>query len=579
MHWQSAVRRIQNGMKVDEAVANMPVDDLVARTDYLKRMLEAFQAGHALTHQDAPLHADTFVGAAVYWSTADEAYKNSLAEFEVGDGGVVTAADSALCLGIVIEKSGTDVGTVCLFGYLDGVDITAATGATPTAGVYYVSPTQAGKLVRQKPPFAVRVAYVASGTKLWVEPDHGNPHEHQHYVFELNAVPAGETNSPSTGDPYVFSDEWDDYPGWLPADNAAFTGMQIPDGAAFGYNLAAHGDVQAAWPPLPVASARFYLDGVLQRPEQVVINEDGIWWMTNCPDAVPWQGDFDSTPGCPPNWGDRYCVLAFEQLLGLTADAFVTQLKAEAPLSVVSCATGLAATRGSLEVRISPLEVNNLAGGGEMPNAAIYALDREAASVGPNVSGVRTTGKLSATGTGGTYTDEEGRVFHLGGVTISSTDADEAREGFVEVAALDDVGETEYQGNIFLVMRSGRDGSVRGRFTLPAINDAFPASATCKLVFWLLGTTAGSLPELSLTYRRLALGTSTPVAIPTSDTSLANLTPSASAGTYRYQKVESEAFSVSAGDLIYFTIARGSSDSYTGDVGILAMRWQVDAAA
>ena len=41
MKWLDAIRRIRDGMPVNESTTAMPVDDLKSRTDYLKEVLEA----------------------------------------------------------------------------------------------------------------------------------------------------------------------------------------------------------------------------------------------------------------------------------------------------------------------------------------------------------------------------------------------------------------------------------------------------------------------------------------------------------------------------------------------------------
>ena len=583
MRWTQAVQRIRNGMSVDEAVTNIPINDLVARTDYLKSVLEAFQAGHALTHQDAPLTAATFVGCAVYWSDSDDAYAPAISAYSVSDGGVVVPADTSRVLGVVIEKTSAAAGTVCLLGHIDGVDITAAVGVGPDAGVYYLSSTTAGTLTTTKPPLAIPVLELASITMFWVHSGgQGNPHEHQHYSFELEAWPAGIVDEPAAGDPYTFLEEWDGEVGWLPADSSVFSGMDVPAGAEFGYNLAQDTALADVWPPAPVDNARLYVDGVIQRDARVVINEDGIWWMSNCEGAVPFGSGssetcLSSSLGCPEDWCETHLLLAFTHIMGMTADAFVTSLQGVAPVEVISCDTLAAAVRGSLQVQLAAYTETDFSAGGAMPSTTVVSVDREAKVNGPLISGARGTGTVVVTGSGTPVVADDGYTYQTGGLLVTSSSSDENREGGVDVVALTDVGETEYQGNLYYRLLQGQDSALRGLVRVPL--SYLPTGPEMTLSFWVMGVAAGALPDLGLTYRRLPYSAVAAQTLGTSDTALSDLSPSVTTTVaYQYIVVLSDAFAVAAGDIVFFELSRDSGDAYAADLGILNMRWTIDPA-
>ena len=587
MKWTGMIRRIQNGMSVNEEIANMPIADLESRTDYLKAILDAYQAGHAMTHQDAPLTTATFQGAVVYWDAASSAYAPALSTYSVTAGGVVTPGAASKALGVVLEKTSTTVGTVCLIGYVDGVDITAATGVSPAAGTWYLSAVDAGKLVSTAPPLAVPIVELSSGTEFWVNSTpKSNSHEHQHYSFELEPWPAGIVDEPGEGDPYTFTEEWDTEPGWLPVDHANFTGLDVPADAVYGYNMEYDEDLAGVWPPSLTENANIYVNGLLQRSDQVVINDDGIWWMTDCPNAVPWVsgGSSDtcasSEIGCPPDWCDLHIQLMFTEIMGVTADAFVTSLTGVAPLEVVSCASLEAAVRGVLQVQLRALTTVPFASGSDMPSSAVVDMTRVQRTNGPLASGVRGTGRVTAVGTGAPVTGSDSRIYQTGGVTITVANADDAREGGVDVVALDDVGESEYSGNLYYRMINNMNSSVRGRVRVPI--NFLPTSPRMTLRFWLMGVSAGVLPALTLAYRRLPYSESTPQTLGTTDTSLTDIlngTPITTTVAYQYIVVPSDAFTVAAGDTVFFLLSRDSGDAYNADVGILNMRWTIAPAS
>jgi hypothetical protein len=454
------------------------------------------------------------------------------------------------------------------------VSISLATGASPATGLWYLSHLEAGKLTRNRPPFAVPAVTLSSDTKYWITPQGGDPHAHQHLVFVLNPEPAGE----ASGSPYTFSEEWPDFPGWLPADSEVFADKTVPEGAAFGYNIAADGDLSQIWPPNPVSTAKIFFNGSLVRPEQCIIDNDGIWWMTNCTDNVPFGQRLSDCAGdaigCPPNFCGEHVELHIANLSGLTADAYVTQLLAESPVKVVNCSTGLAATRGHLKVLLEALVESTLASGSVMPAFALTDVNRTTKYLAPTVSGVRASGNAAATGTGDAYTDDEGNVWQTGGVLIHVDDTGDSREGSVELAQLTGVGHASVSGNLYYVMPPAKTSAIRGRIALPTLS--FPSPATMYLTFWIVGDAAGALPQLTLSYRRITKST-TITALGTSDTSLANIDPAATVvSAPSYITKNSATFAVAAGDIVLFELGRGSGDGYAGNVGILGLRWAVN---
>ena len=584
------IRKVADGEPVNAATANRSAEDLDARTSNLKETLEAYQAGQALTDQDAPLTSDTFIGAVVYWSAADDAYAPALATYAVSEGGVVVPNVTARALGIVLAKTSTTVGTVCFIGRIQNINITAAIMGVPAAGVYFLSSTEAGKITATQPPLAIPVVELDTVTNFWVNSTAiHNAHEHQHYSFELVPWPAGITDEPAEGVGYTFTETWSTELGWMPANLTNFPDG-FPAGAAYGYNIEADEELADVWPPVPVENARLYVEGAIARPAQVVIDDDGIWWMTDCPDSVPWlsgssEACGSSSIGCPPDWCDIHLELAFTHILGITADAFVTSIEGVAPIEIVSCASLAAAVRGRLRAQMTDYTIISFASGGVMPASALVDLTRTQRTNGPLVSGVRGTGRVTVVGSGAPVTGPSSQIFQTGGLTITVANADDAREGGTDIVALDNVGEATYNGNMYYRMIDGMDASIRGRVRVPL--NFLPTNPRLTLSFWIMGVGVGVLPALTLDYSKMPYSTTALQTMPIADTILMTDiwdavqwggTAPTIAGAHQYVVVDSDAFAVTAGDIVTFELGRSSGDAYGADVGILGMRWQIDSA-
>ena len=602
-HYPDAIRAIIDGWLVNAGSANIPHEDLEARTTYLKALLEGLQAGTALTHPDAPLESSTVVGHAVYWDSVNSQYSRAIATYSVTAGGEVLPDESANALGIVIEKTSSQLGTVAMFGRVNGVDITSVVGSLPTSGVYYLSSTTAGQLTMVRQAITVPIVYLEDGDSFWVSPPFRNSFvEHQHFSFALDTLPAGIVDDPDPGEPYTFVCADSDLPGWLPASHDVFQGL-APAGAEFGYNMALDPSLQSSWPPVPMESARVLVDGI-EIPQGdcglVIVNTAGIWWLRNCYSQAPWDdsGSYSggssvpggcSVPGaawdvcssvaggdCPVVF-PKTISLAFSRVTGDTADAFVTRLTGRSPLSFVDCSDGVTEKAyGQLLAIIEPL----LTVTGTASDTVVQALTRTAKTVGPNVSGVRGTGLAVITG-GAPFTLDD-LTYRKGPLTIDVQDSTDHREGSVELIALSDVGEAVYDETQYLRFPATADSSIRCKVNVPA--QGLPDTPVMKLEFLILAGGAGDLPDLSFAYRRFEQPTALAPkkAWATPDVALADLSPAAAQlATLAWERIllETATFSIAAGDTVFFTLGRASTDSFASDVGLLRARWIIEPSA
>ena len=104
------------------------------------------------------------------------------------------------------------------------------------------------------------------------------------------------------------------------------------------------------------------------------------------------------------------------------------------------------------------------------------------------------------------------------------------------------------------------------KFNIPPAGLA--ASPKLKLRLVLLGRAAGSIPALTLTYRRVPRpGTNTP--LPLNDSAVTINTAQVIANANEYFEKESNEITVAAGDTVLVTINRLASDGYASEIGLL----------
>jgi len=104
------------------------------------------------------------------------------------------------------------------------------------------------------------------------------------------------------------------------------------------------------------------------------------------------------------------------------------------------------------------------------------------------------------------------------------------------------------------------------RFDVPPAG--LPGSPTATLRVGLLAVGTGTLPPLTVSYRRLARPQT--LGSPTSMTDTAVTLPSSQVATTGYLRFEAETapFAVAAGDTVVVQVVRGAADGYAGDLGV-----------
>lgn len=594
MSFENFLRLIKSGDPVAAGTVNRPTRVIDQNVRYLWEVLQAAAIGSTVYAHRQTIEPEAKQGMAVYYNATTQRFERGLAIVDVDQStGTVNTAASAQVWGIIADKIYDDLADILLFG-LDDIDISTAVAGPVTAGVYYLSPSNPGYLVQQKPPTSVAVLRATGDGKVFVMPQFIDfLDRHTHYNFGLRCRPAGDTVPPAVGERHVITDANDGLEGWLPASHPVFDG-RAPAGAAFGYNLAQHTAVNNVWPPIPLSNAYLEWDrglsstdgsiGVpLGRDGLCIIDRYGIWWMSDCYGDVPWPTDLDTT--ISDSFSDSSSIecprfTKMQLVLWLTRVNFATD--ATAVLSLHSGDNRIRvrcfgdpdreASTGHLELFLNlNLTVNN----DQTGFLALKEFDGETGEFkrGPVVEGlyalsdnVQLTGSVSRLLD---PTDENSPVVRLGLVGVSVTPA-ESVELDVQLVRLDNALEQHFQDLMYFGFEAGENQRMRCKINVPAALSV--PNPVMRLRFIMLGRAAGTLPQFLFTARRVprpTAGLVTPAALPVTDFAVTCDTTGVLDNANEYIEAQSEPFTIAPGDTVYFTVEREDSDGYVAEVGIL----------
>jgi hypothetical protein len=578
--WRNEVRHVHDGEPASESVLSRPAVDLEDRTSYLKGRVDDAELGEAVVRRDVPCVAGALPGQPVYWHASNGQFELALAAATTHPtGGYLVPAASALCLGVVARRSSATTADVALLGRLD-TDLADAGIASPVSGIYYLSSTAPGQLTAVRPAVGIPVLYHDGAGTAYVDPQiQGFYDDHLHVRFDLVCRPAGSADSysPGTGR-HTVADADPELKGWLPKDDGALGGV-YPEGAAFGYNLVADRELGELWHKLVPSQAVLFWDkgldpdtgGTLvpQGPDGLcVINEYGIWWMSDAQGDVPWPVGWDA--GASSSWDaepngsapevprarEMRLVLLTTQMLALTDQTAVTSLRParNAPLVLQSRYGDTTATTGDLEIDLDlALAVADTAAAGT--HLAVKEASGQTLKRGPVTSYLREGPgiKLSSAQKSG------GRFY--GDVRVALASADGAgQEVTPQVVQLADAQERTIAGWPMLGLPAGRASSLVIRYRVNA-------TGLARLRLHLYGPVSGTFPALVATYRYLDLpDPGAQATLPTSDTAL-TLVTNLAITTGQLLTVVSDPITVSNG-LLLVTLSRPGADGYPSELGL-----------
>lgn len=618
----SRVQHIQMGEPVSAGVTGRPDRTMEARTNYLKEVLDSIEAGRALLLRDQKVRADVLPGQPVFWNTSTQQYEPAQAVvYHDTDTGAFVTAPSADATGMVLDKHVGNTADIVLWGMVQFDSLANAIDGDVTPGRYYLSASQAGKLVLQRPPVTVPVCLVLGPldacdehTWVFVQPYQREFLEnHIHLQFDLVPRPAGDHVPPAPGGIHVITNADSERQGWLPADDPSFGGM-APTGAKFGYNIAAHAGLSRTWPPVPASAVvlEMHKEGMghdpshidtLQRVGGNFVRFDihGIWWMTDCYDNVPWPSDLDTTVSsslsssslssdslssgpsgssesatCQDVPRRMQLVLSFIKMTFLTDKTVVTSLQPDTdqPLRFVNC-DGEEANTGDLFAQlVLDLLVQDEFEGGQVIKGVT---DNNRFKRGWATEGlIAGSSKVLLTGTRSRLLDitapaggTNPRV-HQGLVTVDVNIDPTERELLPQIVVLGDALERVYKGITYLGFPDGRNSGIRAKFVVPA--DGLPLNPTLKIRVQLLGRGTGTLTDLDTTYYILARPTTgVPTPLTAGDSAL-SMNTAVAVVPDEVHEVESEAISITPGDTIFVSLERSQSGSPTYDYEIGLVR-------
>lgn len=598
--WVDLLRLLSNGQNVDEIDGNVPHRDLEQRTQHLKDLLDQLNAGEGIYYRSVPLASEVEIGQPVYLNHTTSEFEQALAAIDYDEfGNYGPVAESSYVWGVVTYKETATVGDILVTGVLRDVDMSTVIQDTSVSGAYYLSTLEAGKLSKQKPPVSVYVLYWWAGEQVGIVMP--TPREiledHIHYRFELLAQPAGVPNCPDFGELHKIIVPDPDIEGWLPADHEIFQGV-APPGAKFGYNLAKSEELSRVFPPIPIDS--WYVEvyeGVQSTGRDpaidVLVDNNGIWWMNDCYGLAPWPTYWEpcsssslSSEMCrPPDLNHLVghglpsypypmaIYFWFTKMVYKTDSSVVSKLLSEsAALRFYRCGTTTEASTGPLEAHLDlGFAVEDPPQAGPL---AFKEIEGEKFQRGYVVEKIKSNSpNIVVTGTHDEV-DSEGDPtgYKQAAILLDFVDpSTSARELDIQLVALNNARQDEYQGVLYYGFLTGRESSIRCRVDIPSIG--FPDTTNTQIKLRILGTAAGILPDLGFSYLRVPAAAD-PADLPTGDTVLGDIMLSAEGAVTanQYFDILSEAFEVAVGDTIFFTISRGASDTYAGTVGVLRQK-------
>lgn len=583
--YEGHVPQIQSGEPATPAVANRAPDVLASSVAYLKARMDAAAFGSAHFHWDAPLAPTTKVGSLVYWDVGARRYAPGKEGLEQDPSyGVLRLTPAAKVVGLVVEKSTETLGRVLLSGFVSGLSFDAVTD-DETLGDYGVSNVVAGEPVPVATP-GQRVLFqrLALDSVLFYPPLRGFETAHVHAKFDLTCEPAGDVTPPGIGDPHVIADPNANLAGWLPASHESFDGL-APTGAKFGYNLAAHPAVAEAFPPSMIGSAQLVFDrgdspetmGQVVPPSLAVVDANGIWWMSDCYDDVPWPVDFGATVSSSAS-ASTSCPRVLAMRLTLHLGVFVADTWPTLVLGLVSTddrikiyceGTTRVASVGRLAIGLDLTQAQkDVARQGSVVFKQLVGSDFETGRVLEGIYTEDPKVQIASSNSRPLTEDEGAPTLHQGTVSIAVADAAQVT---IPPQLVDLYRVTEESSPVpyYEFPNSDQQSRLTSAFVVPT---TLSGTLTFRYRVWLIGRSAGTLPQLEVEYLKLSRPPAdlAPEDVTLTFSDLTIDTTGTLVSSDQYVEAESDPISVQAGDMIYVRMTRiptSPGDTYAAAMG------------
>lgn len=592
---------IKTGESVVPGTPNRPLSQLSQQLENLFNLYKSSRFGEALFLFDATVDPDVKIGMPLYYNSNNNRFEATVLSVTTGeDNSRVSLADSAIPWGVLSKKKTSITGDILVFGS-DSVDIRGDHSGVNPGGVvpsatWYLS-SSPGHVRTSPSDVSVPVFRTLSNGKIFILPIfHEQLLNRPEYSFRLFMYPSGTVSMPAEGDPHVITNPSEAIPGWLPVSHPSIAGI-APAGAFFGYNLSAHSALAAVFPPVRPENVvirmqrsshydlnrRFY--GQVLYQDMVVVDANGVWWMTNSFDQVPWPTDLDNTnPLIPPNpsdpqYDDYVLKMVFNDVLGREHRRGVNTLKSgDSRIQVVCPLSGEPAVSGDLEIRFeSFLEVDAEDTPGYKVLKSVNS-DLGTFQKGPVTSGVyAVSSNIQLVGNEKSLTSNGLEIFR-GDVGIRVTEAGD-RAIPASIVKLQNVTE-EANPILYLGMSNNFKSSYTAKFNIGA---DFTSGLSLKFVMRLLGKVNGTFPNLDVEYVRVPKPGAilTPVSLPDISGVAIPMTTSVAVTANQIVEAVSSSFIVEPGDIVYLTVTRdpeAGGDNYSGEIGVLQQFGQLTIA-
>lgn len=535
--WTKPIRFVTDGEPVSAPVTNRPTRDTQANLDALRERVEDSSTGSRLVAFAVALDPTAPVGCPV--ALEGGTYVPSSLD---------PAGGRFRVDGVVRSKLTATTGDVTLNGQ-DEIDLSAVTDDT-AAGVYYLGPAD-GRLSASPPTWAVPVLVRGDdGSVLVFGGRSGQETAHTH-----QAVYAQHRRSDGSD------------PGWQSA--AGFpTGR--PTGASYKYvnSTAIDRLVALSVPGATYSVTQFdgYGRGTELDDTVVQLTPGGLWWLGEFAPGDATEST-SSASGGPMRL--RLSAYASPYSTGAVVRSLVSP--AGGPIVVENC-DGTTDPYGNLRVRYDgELAVSSTTDPGATAFKAYE--DDGTVAAGPVVSGLRAADSTVVL-SGGVLVDVDpddpaAGQMRAGAVLLRADLSPDGRVVLAQTVRIDDLRQRDSNGLYYLAMPADRTSEAVVKFRLPG-PDAVTAGMTFTISLLLLAQTTGSLPPVTLSYKRLprpAAGDSeTP---PASFTALTFSSSGVAVTSGDYARVDSSAVAgVEADDVIVVKISRPAPDAYAGEVGL-----------
>lgn len=607
------IRKIKNGQPVDEEYTNKPLSDIEKQILYLKWRLDQIGSTHKWILYNAPIHSGVEFGHVVYFNTEISKFDNAIVRYKYDETGYVKPDESCIVEGLVIEKVNDTQAHIFLGGYLTDFDFSNTIIGSLEPGIYYLSQTHPGKLTKDiSDIIGIAVLKLHSSTSGMLLPTYRNLLEdHIHVKLNLEITPAGDAPAPALGERHYIINPNSNLKGWLPANHPIFEG-KAPEGAKFGYNINADEYLSKNFPILPLTNIYVELNGFGLDEFYCKIDENGIWWMTNCYGLVPWNPRANYQQGiitgyynpyhsswsssslvaewyddpvieedCPPPpmqylpghfpsiyEEHRFMQLWFTKFVFKTDRLVVTELISRSPLIQITGDSGRESSTGRLYLNFGGIlnEEHNVEG-----TEVVKHYDGQKLYKGLAVEGIKSgTGGILIEGT------DIGDGYKSGRLKISVANQNIlALKNTLDIISVNDVGVDIYKDILYYSFpyysNEQYQSSILGKVYIPYFGDDNEITFNLYLMIFVLS--AGTIPKLQYQYKRISWGESN---IPDSFTQLEDIDLSEITEPNKIYYIKAPSFTIKWGDILFINIIRKGNDGYTDTINVIDFIYSIE---